>query len=1198
MLFLLAAGQMEEPPGKPLSCEEKEKLKEKLAFLKREYSKTLARLQRAQRAEKFKNSIKRTVEGQDSSLQQEVSTQLTDTEPKNKVSPCDTLQINTHVDKETGEKTPITLDLEPESFSPGRVPAEGSRTQRSDDIQEHSPCRVSGPDGKKRESKLLGRRRKQERTFISQERESFFDVDSLILSGKRLKEQEEINRENPKTPVTEIRTYPSSPKFDIPDSPAPVTGNNVGSVLILPNAKPQRDVDVLLRGNNFPRVTTLPLHAPSVSSSGQHLEHKPPKSNCELTTHSLKNISSASPVNLEAQNEKMTVFTDNPEVNKSITASGQPLRSPNLEADNSCSINELTYDKLVANENQNLKEQNHTEMSFKSPNNALGGRNESPLEKEVLSQSKSLSLEVLSPASAENQTHSCTVLEGLLFPAEYYVRTTRRMSNCQRKVALEAVIQSHLGVRKNGFKNKNKESAKKLNVSNEETNQREIKMSDTYAEQPSSKSPQRLLLLTEVNSPAGPTKDDFSRKAVTQPSGRKRKGRRKSACTPLLDHHELLLPTSDTSGVNRSKEEVALHKDRNEKAIIHGVTSDKLSTKSRSFTPVLCESSATFCKGPDMKYGLCAASQLQKEGHCQKEDSLSYNFQLPDEDFGPLKLEKLKSCSEKLMEPFGSKTYGEGHLKGGNCVAVEELNPKQITIEKEDGKEELIILPGKAHPKMPSKKSQPQEKGLSSSILLFTPINTVASDDNDRPTADLCSPAFPVLGSTPAFGSQAHGEKMSAEVVGQACSTPQLSHLKATVSLASDHKQFWSSPPKLDSSLHVAGREGQPSRDCDSGPQATPLPIESSTYKENQLRGNTCQESRKHSTEQTEIADVPACDSLNPGTLQLVSKLKNPSGSCSVDVSAMWWEIAGFKERCIITACEYVVSLWKPLDTWQWEKIYSWHFAEVPVLQIVLVPDVCNLVCVALGNLEIREIRALLCSPDGKSEKQVLLSSGNIKAVLGLTKRRLVSSSGTLCDQQVEIMTFAEDGGSKEKQFLMHPEETILTFAEVQGMQEALLGTTVMNNIVIWNLKTGQLLKKMHIGDSYQASVCHKAYSEMGLLFVVLSHPCAKESKLLGSPVFQLIVINPKTTLSVGVMLYCLPQGQAGRFLEGDVKDHFAAAVLTSGTIAIWDLLLGHCTALLPPISDQNWSFVKWSGADSHLLAGQKDGNIFVYRYY
>ncbi|XP_055265664.1 partner and localizer of BRCA2 isoform X4 [Moschus berezovskii] len=1115
-------------------------LKEKLAFLKREYTKTLARLQRARRAEKFKNSLRRTVEEQDSSLQQEVSTQLTHTEPKNTVSPRDTLQINTHVDEETGEKTPNSLDIEPESFSSGRISVEGSCIQGSDDNQEHFPFRVNGPDAKKRQSKLLGRRKKKERTYISQERESLSDTDLLILSGKRLKEQEEINRENPRTPVTELRTYPlSSRKSAIPNSPAPVTETNVGSVLILPNAKPQRDVDVLLRGNNFPRATTIPLHTPSDSSSGQHLKHKRPKSNRELTTHNLRNITSASPVNLEVQKKKMTVSTDNPEVNKAGSTSGQAARSPNLEADNSCFINELTCDNLVENENQNLKEQNHTEMSLKSPNDAVSGRNESLLEKEVLSQSKNLSLEVISSVSTADQIHSCTVLEGLLFPAEYYVRTTRRMSSCQRKVALEAVIQSHLGVRKKGFKNKSTESAKKLNVSNGKTKQSEIKVSDTRTEQPSSRNPQKLLSLTEISSSTGSTEDDFSRKTVTKPSGRKCRGKRKSVCTSPLDHHELRLPTSGMSGVNKSKEEIALHKDQDEKAVIH--------SKKR-------------VKG--------------KEGHCQKEDSLSYSnyayfssdddafsapfhknemlslkhlssflkitdFQLPDEDFGSLKLEKLKSCSEKPMEPFGSKVHGKGHLKGESYI-VEEPNPKQSNIEKEDMEEELVILPEKAHPKMQSQRSQPRGKDLSSSILLFTPLNTVASDDSDRLTADLCSPAFPILGATPAFDSQAHREKVSAEVVGQTCSPPRLSHLKATVSLASSHKQCdnWSSPPKLDSSQHVSGRAGQPSCDPDSGPQATTLPTESFTYEASQL-----QESRRHSAEQTEIAEVPAWDSLNPGTLQLVSKLK------------------------------------------------------VPVLQIVAVPDISNLVCVALGNLEIREIRALLCSPDGKSEKQVLLSSGNIKAVLGLAQRRLVSSSGTLCDQQVEITTFAEDGGSKEKQLLMPPEETILTFAEVQGMQEALLGTTIMNNIVIWNLKTGQLLKKIHIDDSYQASVCHKAYSEMGLLFVVLSHPCAKENELLGSPVFQLIVINPKTTLSMGVMLYCLPHGQAGRFLEGDVKDHFAAAVLTSGTIAIWDLLLGHCTALLPPVSGQNWSFVKWSGTDSHLLAGQKDGNIFVYRY-
>nr|KAF6294869.1 partner and localizer of BRCA2 [Pipistrellus kuhlii] len=1112
---------MEEPSGKPLSFEEKEKLKEKLAFLKREYSKTLARLQRAQRAEKVKNFIKKTVKEQDYLLQPEVSPQLNHSEPKTKVSSYDALQVNARLNEETG-------DIEPKSSNAGHGPVEGLHVQRTDDIREHFAYSISDPDVEKRQSKQPGRRKKQQKkTFTSQERESSFDTDLLILSRKNLKEQEEINRENPETPVAKIRTnFPT--QSDLPHPQAPIAETNGGSVLIPPNAKPPSSVDALLGGNRFPTVSPPPLHTPSDSSSGQHLQHKPSKRNCELTAHGLKNISSTSPVNLEAHDKKMTVFTGNPEVNKTVSPSGQLPRSPDLEADSAYSVNEFA-DNLSANENQNLKKQNHSEKASVPPSSALEGSNEHFQENEVLSQCKSLGSKITSPVSAENQAHSCTMLGGL-FPAEYYVRTTRRMSNCQRKVALEAVIQSHLGVKKKGIKNK--ESTKNLKFSNEETNQDEFRVCDRYTEKASSRSPfQRFLSLTEVSSPTGHTMDDFSRTSVSQSSGRRHRGKRKSIRTPTL-HHGLLLPTSGTSGVNRSKD-----KDQNEKAVIHG-----------------------------------------KE-----------NFQLPDEDFGSLKLEKLKFCSEKLIEPFRSNVYGERHLKEGNDLVLEELIPKPIHMEMEDSGEELIVLPGKAPPEMPMGKSQPAHKGLSSPALLFTPANTVTPDGDGRPTADVCSPAFPVLGTTPALGSPTPSDKVSAEVV--ELTSPQLSPGKAR-----DSKQGHSctSQPKLDGSLRVTGRKGQPDCDYDSGPQATPFATESCASKENPLCASTCLDSWKHSIEQTELADVPACDSLNPGNLQLVSKLKNHSGSCSVDVSAVWWEIAGVKEPCIITACEYAVSLWKPLDTGQWGKLYSWHFAEVPVLQIVPMPDVCNLVCVALGNLEIREIRALLCSSDGGCEKQVLLRTGNIHAVLGLTQRRLVSSSRTLCDQQVEVMTFAE-GGSEEKQFLMPPEETVLTFAEVQGTQEALLGTTIMNNIVIWNLKTGQLLKKMHIGDSYQASVCHKAYSEMGLLFVVLSHPCAKEREPSGSPVFQLIAINPKTALSVGVMLYCLPQGQAGRFLEGDVKDNFAAAVLTSGTIAIWDLLLGHCTALLPPISDQNWSFVKWSGTDSHLLAGQKDGNIFVY---
>ncbi|KFO33515.1 hypothetical protein H920_05052 [Fukomys damarensis] len=1065
---------MDEPPWKPLSCEEKEKLKKKLAFLKREYSKTLARLQRAQRAEKVKNSVKKTVE-QNDSPQHEISLQLNHSEPKNEGTPCGKLQISTHLDEETGEKTSMTLDIEPESFNSEDALEEGLCLQRTDDTQEHLPYKANDPVGEKRQSEPPGRKKRPKRILSSQERD-FLDISSLILSGKRLKKQEAINNKNPRLSVAEV-THLSSPESEIQDFPAPVTENDGKSELIPPTAKSERGVDISARGKSFLKETTVRLHTVSDSSSSQHLEHVPPKSHCELTSQGFKKINSVSYINLDAQGIKKTVCTDNSVINEVVSTSSQLPKSPNLETDNACSVNELTYDN--SNISQNINEKYHAETSLRSPSNTLDSRSINLQEDEVLSQSnKNLSLEVVSPVSTENQNHSCTVIEGLLFPVEYYVRTTRHMSNYQRKVALEAVIQSHLGAKKKGFKNKMKTATKDLKLSSEETDWSEVKMPDTCPVHPNSKSPLELLSLAEVSSPAGPTEDgNYSRKAVSQPCGRRHRTKRKPVSTSALDLCELLLPASSinsSSSVNSSEEEVTWHRHQDKKAVIHDkrVKGKKgHCQKEESLSPSDSASSAldgdTFTS-PFYKNRMLSLKQLLS--------TLSMtDFELPDEDFGPLKLEKLKSCSEKTSEPLESKMYGESHLKEENYIVLQELIPKWIDAAAEDLGEDLA-LPEKAYLQVPNKKSQPTNKRLSSSMLLFTPSNTAALNDSDPPTADLCLPTFPIVGTTPALGSLACSGKVSTEVR-QTCSTSQLSHLEDAVSLASDSKQCDSSS-ELDTSLCVSGRRGQSACDHDSGPQAAPLLVESFTFRENQLCGNACLELHKQSPEQTEIADRPVCDSLNLGSLQLVSTLKNPSGSCSVDVNVMWWDEAGFKDLCIVTACEYVVSLWKPADPCQWEKIHTWHFTEVPVLQIIPVPDVCNLVFVALGNLEIREIRALLCSSDDKSEKQKLLKSGNIKAVLGLSERRLVNSSRALCDQQVEVMTFAEDGGSKEKQFLMPPEETILTFAEVQGMQESLLGTTAVNNVVIWNLKTGQLLKKICIADSYQATVCHKAYSE------------------------------------------------------------------------------------------------------------------------
>ncbi|KAF4804422.1 hypothetical protein TURU_008149 [Turdus rufiventris] len=191
---------------------------------------------------------------------------------------------------------------------------------------------------------------------------------------------------------------------------------------------------------------------------------------------------------------------------------------------------------------------------------------------------------------------------------------------------------------------------------------------------------------------------------------------------------------------------------------------------------------------------------------------------------------------------------------------------------------------------------------------------------------------------------------------------------------------------------------------------------------------------------------------------------------------------------------------------------------KIPVIQIVPLPDTCNLVCVALGELEIGEIRLLLYSSETDSFEHSLVKAGNIKAVVGLKDQRLVSSSRTMQEQQVEMVSLSETGRSRDRQTLMPPEETVTAFAEVEGMREALVGTTAGNSVVVW-------------------------------------------------------------------------------YLEGDVWDTAGAAVLTSGAVAVWDLLRGRCTAVLPAGPAGHWALARWAGGGAGLLAGHCNGTVHLYRY-
>ncbi|NXR54868.1 PALB2 protein, partial [Hippolais icterina] len=753
-------------------------------------------------------------------------------------------------------------------------------------------------------------------------------------------------------------------------------------------------------------------------------------------------------------------------------------------------------------------------------------------------------------AAPEGMLSSCTVVEGLLFPVEYYVRTTRRMSSCQRKVDLDAVILSQLGRSKKGQRSKCKQKDANPNQPSQERAEGDLEpgvvpLTFTGAEndQANSSSSQKSL---PASSSSSTSLESISQKSITgtrqeqRQSQRKHKGRRKSACkAPMHPVSQELIESQDPTMANESSALLS-NENQSEKE-----NCDANLEKSTSHERRLSGAAALGLQWLVPKLGI-------------------KDFHLPNEEFGVLKLEKLKSSPVNDLEDFVS----------GDGVAPEDTPDAQMK-PKEKSLRSNLILPSKSGlPELPCMESPTSKKKLSTHELLFTPMGTVLAEAPTHPESQISSSVFPAVGATPGVLPSVHSEVFpDTPSVPALPATPPSPRGAAALVLRDVAHRDPAVPPHPGSCAAGTARNQEelgttfPSA-AERGPENKS--DETVSLEKHQQSENKEQESCRASPEQKKDVAEQLTPLLPDGpreeSLQFVSELKDSSCPCAVDVSTVWWAAAGCRELRVVTASESAVSLWEPLAPDCWGKVHTWHLREIPVIQIVPLPDTCNLVCVALGELEIGEIRLLHYSSETDSFKHSLVKTGNIKAVVGLKGRRLVSSSRTMQEQQLEMISLSETGGSKDRQALMPPEETVTAFAEVEGLREALVGTTAGNSVVVWNLKTGQLLRKMHVGYSYPASICHRAYSDSGLLFVVLSHPHAKESESCGSPAFRVVAFNPRTGRSAGVMFSCLPLGPAGRrYLEGDVWDTVGAAVLTSGAVAVWDLLRGRCTAVLPP---------------------------------
>ncbi|NWZ73585.1 PALB2 protein, partial [Acrocephalus arundinaceus] len=796
-------------------------------------------------------------------------------------------------------------------------------------------------------------------------------------------------------------------------------------------------------------------------------------------------------------------------------------------------------------------------------------------------------------AAPEGMLSSCTVVEGLLFPVEYYVRTTRRMSSCQRKVDLDAVILSQLGRSKKGQRSKCKQKDANPNQLSQERAEDDLEPGivpltfiGTENDQANSSSSQKSL---PASSSSSTSLESISQKSITgtrqeqRQSQRKQKGRRKSACkAPMHPVSQELIESQDPTMANESS---ALLSNENQ--------SEKEN----------CDANLENCPLGSAALGL-PAEDPDTRGSLFSFRSLQWlvpklgikDFHLPNEEFGVLKLEKLKSSPVNDLEDFVS----------GDGVAPEDTPDAQMK-PKEKSLRSNLILPSKSGLReLPCMESPTSKKKLSTHELLFTPMGTVLAEAPTHPESQISSSIFPAVGATPGVLPSVHSEVFpDTPSVPALPATPPSPRGAAALVLGVVAHRDPAVPPQ-----HPGSCAGGAARNQDE--QGTTFPSaaergpenksdETVSLEKHQQSENKEQESCRASPEQKKDAAEQLTPLLPDGpreeSLQFVSELKDSSCPCAVDVSTVWWAAAGCRELRVVTANESSVSLWEPLAPDCWGKVHTWHLREIPVIQIVPLPDTCNLVCVALGELEIGEIRLLHYSSETDSFKHSLVKTGNIKAVVGLKGQRLVSSSRTMQEQQLEMISLSETGGSKDRQTLMPPEETVTAFAEVEGLREALVGTTAGNSVVVWNLKTGQLLRKMHVGYSYPASICHRAYSDSGLLFVVLSHPHAKESESCGSPAFRVVAFNPSTGRSAGVMFSCLPPGPAGRYLEGDVWDTAGAAVLTSGAVAVWDLLQGRCTAVLPPGPAGHWALARWAASGAGLLAGHRNGTVHLYRY-
>ncbi|XP_046900245.1 partner and localizer of BRCA2 [Hypomesus transpacificus] len=705
--------------------------------------------------------------------------------------------------------------------------------------------------------------------------------------------------------------------------------------------------------------------------------------------------------------------------------------------------------------------------------------------------------------------NSCTLVEGLLFPVEYYVRTTRRMTSSQSQPDLHAVILSQLSRgRKRARPTTHTIHTHSVTLGTHTHSSQGTDGDHVTSELASNQRPPEASATHHMPARESVTNEDaclVSKGHIAAPmrgclkSRKWRRGNRKGrglGGSLSLDLLEVVAPDrpQHPAGPGPASQPLPGAPGREGQPLSGGPET--------KVYPIFRTSSPLQNRGSVSSLGERHAGSLTR---VLTTFDLQ-DFYLPDDQFGKLKLEKLQRIVVETQEPFAASPYStrRRHLGNHICdddwyqVAVATAEPLSLSLTPS-------VMDSAPPLKEHSSIDQP-EQSVGQQSEETCEIDKPLGQPEVIPTVDYQSQGPKSVMNCKSedehrdqsVAHQSDAQPIDQEIVEcpSECPAPQhgpsqfLLSPSLTTPIQTDHT------PSVQSSLHLPllgltpllspsslPYLGPPTQAL-SPPPLSPRPSDSPVSPLLRL-------TPPHLNRLDDRTPPPAPDSLGGEeeeermegvVLRRTHTLKAPAGDSVVDACCVSWPTG---EMCVAVAGESSVCVWSVCvcrthtpPTW----LHTWNFTE-PVISVFPVLDVAGLLCVTLGELEVRETRVLSC---GLS--QVLLSKEAGQVVVGVSRGRVVSSSHSAAPL-IQVFSLLQDGRVQSTQPLVSPGACVRALAAVEGQEDALIGSTDDGHLVLWNMRTGQLLQRMLLQQSLTQTICLRGYSSrQGVLFVLLQH--------------------------------------------------------------------------------------------------------------